>query len=1283
MQQSIAIRINQFLRNITAVGFDALAIETFGQTVKETTALHDASVTVTNVTNISETIEKFRRKLQTNGDGVNGISIDYVLEFVQQDTDSATVEEAISKVINRLNTSLIDGTFTAVLRITAVKLGSTALLVSSSVAGDLSFDPNAVITVLHSARPTAMPSSWPTSFPSSQPSTQPTSSPTFSIVTKWRNLLERTIKQLFVDVDMRELQFFYDVEAENSTVYGGGVAWESFIKSAVRLSISAKKIRSVRIDSFVSFDSAPQIVVCSDQQLSSDIMSALSFTSNKSYSCDGHSWKIRFCSLSDEIPSLCVDCLDPCQNQCSSTNELPGLQWFSSVSESARCKSFYGDMKLFSFTMENDVANFPYVAVFYSGLWFAFLLIFLLLECYALRQKRRIISKEMKDVQSLQSHVIIIDSFQELERSSGGSMPENAAQSPEESAKDEIRTKVDSLLRDFITEGNAVVVLFKKLMTEHNYFRLFYETKTVNRLTAVLRITTRVAAIYFLCIYFMDLKYPDDDSTCVMQRNEQNCEAVRSDFYSQRSVCRWISDGTLGSIEDAFAESIRAQCLWVNPEISEFTIMQNVLIILPIVLLLCMLIMEPLLFVIQSKGYGGPGEDYCSISGVFYRILVSFGLCPSSRAVNPLRLNHRNRVIMVEPVQFSKSRLESSSGSEIRAAATTTNELINIKVERRTNDKFRAPAKANNSITDEELYKSYYLFLRDLLDYRFLLQDASATAEFDEIWALDVQQLSFDSSKMVQRNVLWSFLHCSQSFQSLEDFFATFIKDTHVAAQRQLSLMRKITKRHGIQTSLLSSVLLVNFLVDIIGRYEYESAVVENYLSSKYRYDMKFSLIMKEMAIISILVFQFLLIFHSVSIGATKSAEWFRGWISMILIAIIIDALFYEFLDKIINAYIIPSHCTSSVLHAKLVVEEMINQMTTFLPEQDEGNVIDKKDDLLSKTFSISDHIFVSTKLTQYYPSLMESRMINQYRRSTLEEYNFKWLSNEERDCCTAAAWVSLISLVADGQARILVCNGLRSAVLIFAQFPLVIRKFFILGMCLGSLACVLYVNDNFNNHQDVLTPTTFIFYGIAVIGFIVLHWATVQCILRWSRMKKSAIVGVKKNQDVQKDSKQSITSITPPEALIKREKSGTLLPLQQILAVEDGNGSFGLSSDEGKSEKDVSDSRSGSGSSGGGSSEEDDSSSEGESDSNESRKFKAMKEPLLSYGELFDVKSMSASMHLNPAGTLSEMYRQVHDNRALLKTAVRKELETEGLGVELSDSSSDIRSSESEDDFA
>eukprot|EP01038_Epipyxis_sp_PR26KG_P012970 gene12970-17391_t len=215
---------------------------------------------------------------------------------------SIAFEEMKSSLMN----SVSDGSFTNTLQNVSNSFSTNLVLSTSSSSVQF--------TTYVVRYPGSNP---PTLFPTLTPSSKPTVAPSFSEVEKWTNRVQLGLIQLRQNASSNFFSSMYTEMNIGSISYlGGCTTWKSFVFNELIVAMfqyAPSSVRAFRVTAD-QYSFKTDLVSCDEYLLVKNMISFLissNFSNSISMECSNHKWLGRFCH-GQQVPSLCVDCIDPC-----------------------------------------------------------------------------------------------------------------------------------------------------------------------------------------------------------------------------------------------------------------------------------------------------------------------------------------------------------------------------------------------------------------------------------------------------------------------------------------------------------------------------------------------------------------------------------------------------------------------------------------------------------------------------------------------------------------------------------------------------------------------------------------------------------------------------------------------------------------------------------------------------------------------------------------------------------------------------------------------------------
>ena len=187
-----------------------------------------------------------------------------------------------------------------------------------------------------SYQPFSSPSCLPTNQPSDQPSAQPSSGPTsyptpqpsqYTNKTQWISRYYSNVRNSTISLNsnlsqLLFLNLFYDF----NPIYGDCAAWNVYLNSAsVFKARSVQNIIAISLGTIVTLRADSDMLTCADRDAASAIFNrVVDSTSMEDFNttCDGNLWIVKNCFGNYSLPSVCINCDEPCEAHCSNAKSV-------------------------------------------------------------------------------------------------------------------------------------------------------------------------------------------------------------------------------------------------------------------------------------------------------------------------------------------------------------------------------------------------------------------------------------------------------------------------------------------------------------------------------------------------------------------------------------------------------------------------------------------------------------------------------------------------------------------------------------------------------------------------------------------------------------------------------------------------------------------------------------------------------------------------------------------------------------------------------------------------
>ena len=160
-----------------------------------------------------------------------------------------------------------------------------------------------------------------------------------SNLTQWQVRLRHELANATLSTNSALTQLlYYELLFEDKFIEGGCDSWEVFLKSRDLEAItSIQSVNSITLstikllyDHYEMVDMSPETVICEEPTAANAIIQRLTtqgpavsnYPELFTVACNDTSWLIQNCDNTTTIPSVCVDCCDPCEVHCSNARDI-------------------------------------------------------------------------------------------------------------------------------------------------------------------------------------------------------------------------------------------------------------------------------------------------------------------------------------------------------------------------------------------------------------------------------------------------------------------------------------------------------------------------------------------------------------------------------------------------------------------------------------------------------------------------------------------------------------------------------------------------------------------------------------------------------------------------------------------------------------------------------------------------------------------------------------------------------------------------------------------------
>lgn len=472
----------------------------------------------------------------------------------------ATAVDVVTTLKSRLDTRFANDVFGLRLRQNTFIYGDSRLAVRSATT-----DSNLVSTVAlsfsrveHSAKPTSQPSRQPSSQPSRQPSAAPTSMPSFLKQTNWLIRLREELHTRFDKRDRANRAMHFQLDLANTTYFSTPAQYASFMLEITRRMAINRRLKVVTLLAGNESSGAMVEYQCDEEASLRSLRQAFQLNDRTAYaiSCNGATWRTKYCSATDQVPTLCVNCVDPCREPCY---REPVTRISTVLAPTPHnCSIFYGTLKVFRVEAYQPEINPDYVASSLGALWVVLVLIVVVMVGY----HRYLIVFRLPtgfDPHEVDDDIAAVSTWDPEKALAGrwsaatGTRPRpggggGAGASDPRNDIDHrykislIQTLNDDIFGLFHLYHSTLGRWIHALVIHHRILRIF--TNFLEEGWNIFWFATSLAAYGLLIASMLQAQYPYDDGHCASLATKASCESYRSPFIDHRHTCTWHNEFT-------------------------------------------------------------------------------------------------------------------------------------------------------------------------------------------------------------------------------------------------------------------------------------------------------------------------------------------------------------------------------------------------------------------------------------------------------------------------------------------------------------------------------------------------------------------------------------------------------------------------------------------------------------------------------------------------------------------------------------------------------------------
>jgi hypothetical protein len=650
---------------------------------------------------------------------------------------------------------------------------------------------------------------------------------------------------------------------------------------------------------------------------------------------------------------------------------------------------------------------------------------------------------------------------------------------------------VDSVIPKVFERGTSSVHRFVIEIAEHHVlFELFTADTPAERWFLMMQALTELTLLFFLTAVFFDISHPGDDGSCANYAAEQGCLKRTSPFDYSQTYCTWVGASANGS---------EGQCLYNKQDMSTtalfymaiLTTVISSIVSIPIEYQFGTLKAPTATSLEGSKVAAVVGTVMSGARRVSHTGLALFepGRVAPTPSSSPSPKSNTDRsksfrflkstddVVANREIPASIAQVGTAARASLaiigRNASTLTlgaEDASSALRSRSTRIARRSTAAVGGSLVkrdgeslrlaeliaisaDRACYDDgAELLMQDILLQRLLMSStAKETRLYDAQWGV----LSDDAANYTVR---------PDAAESIE----AAVKESSTEATR----LDEVLSNYSLQHAGLEMLHL--FMLDLLGRKTIAAKIFREKFGEEFGHSRVVVVLQKYIAAAALLALNAFFIYFVMIKGVQKGRDWQLQYVTCCLIQVTVDILLFETVECAWLNFLVPQYVHEEVACAAEKLRSLTQRIAGLRSDIEET----QQGQEVTKFFlNAPAHLFVSAKLAQKKPQLLESMIVSSYRHHLPGEICKTWphcsVTEEAQRPTQARAWLSLLRWVLRGLTLSLQLFvgvpfayqkvGLRFAQpVVFSAVALVIYSIFtstagqvVLGVC--GLAAVIY----------------------------------------------------------------------------------------------------------------------------------------------------------------------------------------------------------------------------------
>jgi hypothetical protein len=628
---------------------------------------------------------------------------------------------------------------------------------------------------------------------------------------------------------------------------------------------------------------------------------------------------------------------------------------------------------------------------------------------------------------------------------------------------------IDGVIPKVFERGTSSVRRLVMEVTEHHVlFQLVTADTPAERWFLMVQALTELTLLFFLTAAFFDISQPGDDGTCPRYTAEHGCLKRTSPFDHSQTYCRWTEVGV---------DTSQGWCMYNNQTMSitalfYMTVLTTVIssvVSIPIEYQFGTLKAPTALSLEGSKvsavvGTVVSGARRVSNAGLTFfkpaRVAPTPSPPPSPMSTSSRGTSFRflqptdgvvaNREIPASIAQASTAARASlgiigrnastmALGAEgasralrsrsTRVARRSTTASGGSKLVKRDGAGIRLaePTVISTAGADDE---GAELLLQDIVHQRVLMNSsAKETKLYDAEWG-------------VLSGTTADYMICSEAADGIRGA----VKDSTVEASR----LDKMLNNYSLQHAGLEMLHL--FMLDLLGRNTVAAKVFREKFGEEFGHSRTVVELQKYFAAAALLALNAFFIYFVMIKGLQKGRDWQVRYVTCCLIQVGVDILLFETIECAWLNFLVPQYVHEEVANAADKLRSLTQRIAGLRTDIEEA----QPEQEVTKFFlNAPAHLFVSTKLAERKPQLLESMIVSSYRHHLPGEICKTWphycVGEDSQRTTQVRSWLSLLRWA---------LRGLTLSLQLFVGVPFAYQKValrFAQPIVFSGLALIIY----------------------------------------------------------------------------------------------------------------------------------------------------------------------------------------------------------------------------------